>query len=115
MPTPKSGPRVRALTDTDARGFERRGSVPAIAAALDFGQSDPKRKRRMTILHDVERLVLRLAPQAVCDDCIAERLGFSVRQHANHKTRELAGSNGFVRSKDACSLCGATKLVIRHR
>lgn len=69
----------------------------------------------MTILNDVERLVRRLAPEAVCDDCITERLALSVRQHANHKTREIAGSNGFVRSKDACSLCGATKLVIRHR
>ena len=69
----------------------------------------------MTILNDVERLVRRLAPEAVCDDCIAERLALSVRQHANHKTREIAGSNGFVRSKDACSLCGAIKLVIRHR
>jgi hypothetical protein len=68
----------------------------------------------MTILNDVERLVMRLAPEPVCDDCIAERLALSVRQHANHKTRELAGSNGFVRSKDICSLCGATKLVIRH-
>lgn len=69
----------------------------------------------MTILNDVERLVRRLAPEAVCDDCITERLGLSVRQHADHNTRELAGSNGFVRSKDGCSLCGATKLVIRHR
>lgn len=69
----------------------------------------------MTILNDVERLVLRLAPEAICDDCIAERLGLSVRQHANHKTRELAGSNGFTRAKDVCGLCGATKLVIRHR
>ena len=87
----------------------------AIAAAADLGQSDPKGQLHMTILNQVERLVLRLAPEAVCDDCIAERLGLSVRQHANHKTRELAGSNGFVRSKQVCSLCGATKLVICHR
>jgi hypothetical protein len=48
------------------------------------------------------------------DDCIAERLELSVRQHANHKTRELAGQGGFERRKDVCSLCGETKLVIRR-
>lgn len=68
----------------------------------------------MTILNDVERLVMRLAPEPVCDDCIAERLALSVRQDATKKTHQLAGSNGFVRGKDACSLCGTTKLVIRH-
>ena len=68
----------------------------------------------MTILQDVERLVSRLSPEAICDDCITERLGLSVRQHVNHKTRELAGSNGFERRKDICSLCGVTKLVIRR-
>ena len=69
----------------------------------------------MTLLKEVERFVSRLSPEPVCDDCIADRLGLSVRQHANHKTRELAGSNGFERRKAACSLCGATKLVIRRQ
>lgn len=68
----------------------------------------------MTILQDVERFVSRLSPEQVCDDCITEKLGLSVRQHANHKTRELAGSNGFERRKDVCSLCGVTKMVIRR-
>ena len=45
----------------------------------------------------------------------AERLDLTVRQHANHKTRELAGMPGFERQLDACSLCGATKKVIRHK
>ena len=67
----------------------------------------------MTVLQDVERLVSRLAPDGICDDCISERLGLTVRQHANHKTRELAGSAGFERIKDACSICGNEKLVIR--
>ncbi len=67
----------------------------------------------MTILDDVRALISRLAPQAVCDDCIADRLALSVRQHANHKTRELAGSDGFERRKDECGLCGQVKLVIR--
>ena len=68
----------------------------------------------MAILDDVRALIGRLAPQAVCDDCIAKTLGLSVRQHANHKTRELAGSRGFERRKDVCSLCGDEKLVIRR-
>ena len=67
----------------------------------------------MTVLDDVRALVLRLSPQAICDDCIAERLGLSVRQHANHKTRELAGTQGFERRRDSCSICSSEKLVIR--
>jgi hypothetical protein len=67
----------------------------------------------MTVADDVRAFVTRLSPDAVCDDCIADRLGLSVRQHANHKTRELAGSAGFERHKASCSLCGDDKLVIR--
>lgn len=66
----------------------------------------------MTVVDDVRALILRLSPQAVCDDCIADRLGLSVRQHANHKTRELAGTQGFERRRDRCSLCQGDKLVI---
>lgn len=68
----------------------------------------------MTVFEDVRALIDRLAPEPICDDCVAERLGLSVRQHANHKTRELAGSNGFERRKDICSMCFAEKLVIRR-
>ncbi len=67
----------------------------------------------MTVLDDVRAFVTRLSPDPVCDDCIADRLGLSVRQHANHKTRELAGSGGFERRKGSCSLCRGDKLVIR--
>lgn len=61
----------------------------------------------MTVLDAVCALVSRLSPDPICDDCITERLGLSVRQHANHKSRELAGADGFERSKDLCSICGA--------
>jgi hypothetical protein len=67
----------------------------------------------MTVLEQVRRLIERLSPQPICDDCITERLELSLRQHANHKSRELAGSHGFVRTKGPCSLCGQNKLVIR--
>lgn len=68
----------------------------------------------MTVLDDVAKFVARLSPEAVCDDCIAEKLQLSVRQHANHQTRQLAGSDGFERKKAECSLCGGQKLVIRR-
>jgi len=69
----------------------------------------------MSVIEQVEKLIARLAPDAICDDCIADKLDLSVRQHVSQKTRELAGSHGFVRAKDVCSICGATKLVIRRQ
>ena len=68
----------------------------------------------MTVLDDVRALVARLAPEPVCDDCIADRLGLPGRQQAGEKSRELAGTDGFERRKAACSLCGTEKLVIRR-
>lgn len=68
----------------------------------------------MTVLDQVRGLIERLSPEPICDDCISERLGLSVRQHANHKTRELAGMRGFERRKDICAICGVTKLSIRR-
>jgi hypothetical protein len=68
----------------------------------------------VTVHDDVAAFIGRLSPEAACDDCIAERLKLSVRQHANHKTRELAGSGGYERRKALCSLCGIEKLVIRR-
>jgi hypothetical protein len=67
----------------------------------------------MTVLDDVRQLIVRRASKPICDDCITKNLGLSVRQHANHKTRELAAS-GFDRRKDICSICGQTKKVIRR-
>lgn len=66
-----------------------------------------------TVLSQVRALIERLSPEPICDDCITERLALSVRQHANHKSRELAGTSGFERKQDACAICGAVKLVIR--
>ena len=66
-----------------------------------------------TVLEKVRSFIGRLSPEPVCDDCIAERLNLTVRQHANHKTRELAGSQGFERRKGTCWLCDSEKLVIR--
>jgi len=68
----------------------------------------------MTVLEDVERLIRKVSPAALCDDCIADKLHLTVRQHANHKTRELAQSRKFDRRKDVCNSCGSTKMVIRY-
>lgn len=68
----------------------------------------------MTILDDVQVLVERNCPDALCDDCIAEQLDLSVRQHANHKTRELEKSPEFRRERGYCISCGKTKTVIGY-
>jgi hypothetical protein len=67
----------------------------------------------VSVLDQVRKFVTRLSPEAVCDDCIADKLGLSARQPANHNTRELAGTDGFVRGKDRCSICESEKLVTR--
>lgn len=53
-----------------------------------------------TVLSQVRALIERLSPEPICDDCITERLALSVRQHANHKSRELAGTSGFERKQE---------------
>ena len=69
----------------------------------------------MTVLEQVRGLIDRLSPDPICDDCISERLGLSVRQRANHKTRKQAGTRGFERRKDGCAIWGVTKLAIRRK
>lgn len=69
----------------------------------------------MTIVQDIGRLVERLSPAPVCDDCLTDTLGLSVLQHADQAARELAGMNGFERRKDTCGLCGETRMVSAKR
>lgn len=68
----------------------------------------------MTVLEKVRDYLMQRSPEATCDDCIANSLGLSVRQHANHKTRELANAPRFDRRKGVCSICKKEKLVIRY-
>ncbi len=70
---------------------------------------------KMTVRDKVKALIERLSPEPICDDCITETLSLSVRQHANHKSRELAGEHGFERGLDACTICGETRKVIRRK
>lgn len=69
----------------------------------------------MTVLQDVKKLVARLSPEPVCDSCLTTTLGISALVHADHAARELAGTNGYERSKNACCLCGETRMVIARK
>tara|TARA_R110001599_G_scaffold343885_1_gene566930 strand:- start:2309 stop:2533 length:225 start_codon:yes stop_codon:yes gene_type:complete len=69
----------------------------------------------MTVLEDAENYISGTAPKAICDDCLALKLRITPRQHANQKSRELAGRAQFDRRKGDCSVCGHTKLVIRRK
>jgi hypothetical protein len=63
----------------------------------------------------IRALIERLSPEPICDDCITERLGLPDPEHADRTSRELAGSRGFERRRDECSICRASTLVIRYR
>jgi hypothetical protein len=41
----------------------------------------------MTVLERVEDFITRLAPKPVCDDCIADSLKITPRQHANARAQ----------------------------
>lgn len=68
----------------------------------------------MTVLADVREFIINRSPQAFCDDCVASALKLSVRQHANHKTRELSKTLGFSRRTDVCSVCKNSKKVTSY-
>jgi len=52
---------------------------------------------------------------ALCDDCIAERLGLKRRQQAQAVTSALAETDEFLRSSGNCSSCSQTKNVIHAK
>jgi hypothetical protein len=68
----------------------------------------------MTVLDDVGALITRLSPSPICDDCVTEKLNLPARQQASHQARELAGTNGYERRRDICSICNGEKLVTRR-
>jgi ribosomal protein S27AE len=62
----------------------------------------------------VARLVTRLRPEPVCPACLAALVergegDVAIAMHA------LAGHEGFVRAREACSLCGTTGPVMARR
>jgi hypothetical protein len=68
----------------------------------------------MNIVQDVERLIREVAPNALCNDCIADELGLSVRQQAYDKTKELGRHVAFDQGMHTCVRCGDVKLVTRY-
>ncbi|HAE01241.1 MAG TPA: hypothetical protein DCL95_10150 [Rhodospirillaceae bacterium] len=68
----------------------------------------------MTVLEQVREYLIHKSPEPVCDDCITKALGLSIRQHANHKTRELSKTRQFDRRKDVCTICESVKEVTRY-
>ena len=63
----------------------------------------------------IRRMIERLAPKPICDDCIADRLELADWQGVTQASRELAGQDGFERARDRCTICGLSKLVTRRR
>ncbi|MBM3553538.1 MAG: hypothetical protein FJX45_17760 [Alphaproteobacteria bacterium] len=66
----------------------------------------------MTSLEQVSAFIVARAPRATCDECIAQNLGFSNRQHANERTRKLERKPGFDRRRQTCSICGKARKAI---
>jgi hypothetical protein len=63
---------------------------------------------------EVNEFITGHAPNAVCDKCIAEALGWSnTGAHPAQITGALATTSDFTRERGECSLCHNQKEVIR--
>lgn len=71
--------------------------------------------RHRTDLERVRLLVERLRPEAICDECIADKLELPLSDDAICQSGELAGTLGFERKIGNCAICGVTKKVIRRK
>lgn len=60
----------------------------------------------------IDALIGRMAPDPVCDDCIAERLDIKAMT-VQRRAHELAGRRGYERATAACPLCATTKVTTR--
>jgi hypothetical protein len=64
-------------------------------------------------LDQVRRHIGRLAPAAICDDCLALAVGLTARNDARKLARELLGTGGIERSNNSCCMCNSTKATTR--
>lgn len=83
------------------------GRPLALCSPLTYGTPDM----------DIDRIrafVLRLKPDLVCDDCVAERLNITATAVAP-VTNELAGRTEFERAVGMCALCQNTRQTIHAR
>lgn len=67
-----------------------------------------------SMIDRVEALIRRLAPAAICDHCIADRLNLTALHQVTHRTRDLAGSANFECAAGPCSLCDTSTTAIRY-
>lgn len=63
----------------------------------------------------VRRMIERLAPEPVCDECIADQLERADGQGVAQAGRELTGQDGFERARGRCAICGVSRRVTRKR
>lgn len=66
------------------------------------------------VMDRIEALIGRLAPMAICDACVVERLDLATPELASQNIRALAGMHGYVRETCDCALCGEAKPAIRQ-
>ena len=69
----------------------------------------------VTVHLKVKALIKRLTPDAICNPCIAERLGLEQLETSERLLNELVGLNGFERKIGPCAICGESKKTIRFR
>lgn len=67
------------------------------------------------IYNRIKAFVERLAPELVCDSCVAERLGVNADQTPGVVLHELAGQPEFERQVGPCALCGDSTQTIRRK
>lgn len=66
------------------------------------------------MIDPIRKLIERLAPNPVCDDCIADRLSLADRQEVGLAANELAATRQFERRRNVCTLCETEKLTTRR-
>ena len=63
---------------------------------------------------DVRKLIERLAPSAVCDECVADKLGLAEQQEASTAAHELVATRRFARGRASCVLCEVERMTTRR-
>ncbi|SEK02156.1 hypothetical protein SAMN05518849_12827 [Sphingobium sp. AP50] len=61
----------------------------------------------------IEKLIGRLAPEPVCDDCLAERLDLGLEE-VRQQIHALTGTRSHERTTARCTLCGSSKIGTRR-
>src|SRR3546814_15970697 len=112
---PPRSPRTDTLFPSTTLFRSSSGGASRLPRAPNRAYSADTMTGGTTIAGQIERLITRLDGAAVCDGCVTDRLNLSVPAQANVVTRALGGTRGFERRRDACTLCGNSRTVTRHR